>query len=68
MEHGKQECEHQYEFLRQERKNMGFDRNPTWLVEDLFFCRKCLTYSRVAVEKRRPRSDSLTEDHVEKLV
>jgi hypothetical protein len=59
-------CRHEFVFLRQERKNVGYDRNPTWLVEDVFFCEGCLLYRRVPVEKRTPRSDSF-EERVEKL-
>lgn len=57
-----------FTLLRQERRNVGFDRNPTWLIEDLFCCSKCLQYKRVAVEKRQPKQDSLMEEHVERLV
>ena len=60
--------DHNFTFLRQERRNIGYDRNPVWLVEDVFFCSRCLEYKKVAVEKRTPRSDSFTEEFVEKLV
>lgn len=62
------ECKHEYVFLRQERRNIGYDRNPVWLVEDLYFCKHCIHYQRVSVEQRTPRSDSLTEEHVKRLV
>ncbi len=61
-------CCHKFMFIRQERKNVGYDRDPVWLVEDVFFCEQCLEYKRVAVEKRTPRRDSLTEEYVERLV
>ena len=60
-------CDHDFVFLRQERKNVGYDRNPTWIVEDLFHCRKCLAYKRVAVERRTPRTDSYDE-YVTRLI
>ncbi len=60
-------CDHKFVYSRQERRNVGYDRNPTWLVEDVFFCEKCLNYRRVAVEKRTPRTDSYDE-YVERLV
>lgn len=58
---------HDFTFLRQERRNIGYDRSPVWLVEDVFFCSRCLEYRRIGVEKRTPRSDSLTEEYVERL-
>ena len=61
------ECEHNYVFLRQDRRNTGYDRNPIWIVSDVFFCSKCLQYKRVDVERRTPRTDSFDE-HVTKLV
>jgi hypothetical protein len=48
---------HQFTFLRQERRNVGYDRNPVWLVEDVFFCAACLEYRRVAVAKETPAND-----------
>jgi hypothetical protein len=62
------DCTHEFIYLRQERKNIGYDRDPKWLVEDVFFCNHCLTYRRVAVEERTPRRDSLTEEYVKRLV
>ncbi len=58
-------CQHDFIFLRQETKNIGYDRNPTWIVEDVFFCSSCLEYKRVAVEKRTPTVTG--GEHVEKL-
>lgn len=55
------ECQHKFVFLRQEKKNVGYDRAPEWLVEDVFYCEHCLEYKRVAVEKRIPRTDSFDE-------
>lgn len=60
-------CEHDYVFLRQERKNVGYDRDPVWMVEDVFHCRRCLEYKRIAVERRSNRCGS-TEDFVQRLV
>ena len=60
-------CQHEFVFLRQERKNVGADRNPIWLVEDLHYCRKCLEYRRVVVEKRIQRPHEIGE-YVEKFV
>jgi hypothetical protein len=60
------ECEHDFVWLRQERRNIGYDRNPTWLIEDVFHCRKCLEYRRLAVEKRTPNHSTLGE-YVERL-
>jgi hypothetical protein len=58
-------CEHNWAHLSQDRRNVGFDRNPIWLVEDVFFCSKCLEYRRVGIEKRTPRSDG--GEYVERL-
>jgi hypothetical protein len=51
-------CNHKFIFLRQDKKNIGFDRNPVWHIEDIFFCEKCLEYHRVLVEEHTPRTDS----------
>lgn len=61
------QCQHKFVYHRQESKNIGFDRNPVYVVEDVFFCEHCLTFRRVAIEKRTPRHDSYGE-HVERLV
>lgn len=47
-------CDHKFTYLRQEEKNIGYDRDPLWLIQDLYFCEKCLTYKRVDVRKERP--------------
>ena len=47
-------CDHEFTFLRSEEQNIGYDRNPLYLVQDVFFCEKCLTYRRVDVRKERP--------------
>lgn len=60
--------DHVFVWLRQERRNTGFDRNPVWLVEDVFCCSRCLEHRRVAVEQRTPKQDSFTEEHVVRLV
>lgn len=59
------QCDHEFEYLRQEKRNVGYDRNPVWLVEDVFFCYKCLQYRRKPIEKRTPRQYG--EDYVERL-
>lgn len=61
-------CEHRFIFLRQDKRNIGYDRNPTYLIEDIYFCEKCLKYQRVGIEKRTPKSDSYTEEYIERLV
>lgn len=58
--------QHQFAFLRQERRNTGSDRNPVFIVSDVFYCSKCLQRATVDVEKRTPRSDSFDE-RVERL-
>lgn len=63
-----EQCSHSFVWLRQERKNIGYDRNPIYGVDDIFFCQKCLEYRRVTIEKRRPRSDSFADEIVERLV
>lgn len=52
-----QTCEHSFTFLRQDERNDGYDRNPLWIVEDVYFCSKCLEYRRVDVMKRTPKND-----------
>jgi hypothetical protein len=48
---------HEFLFLRQEKQNVGYDRNPEWIVEDVFHCKHCLTYRRVPVERQTERHD-----------
>lgn len=48
------ENEHSYVFLRQEKTNVGFERNPHWRYEDVFFCERCLHYERVFVKETEP--------------
>jgi hypothetical protein len=63
----KKECDHNFIFLRQERCNVSLDRNPCWLIEDVFHCSRCLAYKRVSVEKQFPINGSF--DHrIERLV
>lgn len=52
-------CNHKFVFLRHDRdaRNDGFDRNPIWISQDVFFCEKCLEYQRVDMLKRTPRND-----------
>ena len=55
------DCEHQYVFLRQEKKNEGCERNPEWVYYDVFYCERCLTYQRQAVKKTVPARDHFGE-------
>ena len=57
---------HDFRFLRQEERNVGYDRNPEYIVEDLFYCCKCLEYKRVKALRRVPKNDG--GDYVERLV
>lgn len=61
-------CEHEFVYLRSEEKNIGYDRDPLWLIQDVYFCEHCLTYKRVDVRKERLRSDSFERRVVENLV
>lgn len=42
---------------RQDERNVGYDRNPDWIIEDVYFCSKCLEYRRVDVMRRVPKND-----------
>lgn len=35
------DCEHRFVLIRQEEKNIGYDLDPLWLIQDVFFCEKC---------------------------
>lgn len=59
---------HKFIYLRQERRNIGYDRDPIWLVEDVYYCELCLIYKRVAVEKRHSRDGTSFNEFVERLV
>lgn len=61
-------CDHKFTFIRQEEKNIGYDRNPLWLIQDVFFCERCLEYQRIDVRKERDREDSFGRRIVENLV
>ena len=52
---------HDFEFLRQEKTNVGFERNPLWRYEDVFYCKRCLQYKRVVVKHTVPRTDRFGE-------
>lgn len=62
------DCDHKFTYLRQEEKNIGYDRDPLWLIQDVYFCEKCLKYQRVDVRKERPARDSFERRIVEKFV
>lgn len=47
-------CEHTYVFLRQEERNVGYDRNPTYYVYDIYYCQRCCTYKRIHVRTDEP--------------
>lgn len=59
------ECDHKFEYLRQEKRNIGYERNPTWQVLDVYFCSRCLKYKNIAIEEYRPSSQSFYEKCVE---
>lgn len=61
------ECKHNFQFLRQDKDNVGYDRNPTWLISDVYFCTKCLFYKRKPIEKQVPKSGEAGH-YTEKLV
>ena len=61
----KDNCEHKFTYLRQEERNIGYDRDPLWLIQDVYFCEKCLSYKRVDVRKERPARDSFDRRIVE---
>ena len=42
-------CKHKFIFLRQETRNKGYVRNPTWETSDVYFCEKCLQYQTVRI-------------------
>lgn len=49
---------HRYVFLRQEERNVGPDRVPEWLIQDIFYCEGCLTYASRDVRKEVPDRQS----------
>jgi hypothetical protein len=57
-------CEHQFTFLRQEKTNEGYERNPTWAYYDVFFCARCLEYQRVKVREAVNARDRFGEETV----
>lgn len=61
------DCDHKFTFLRTEKKNIGYDRNPLWLVQDVYFCERCLDYKRVDVRQERPGTDTFERRVVENL-
>ena len=61
------ECAHQFVFLRQDKVNEGFDRNPRWAHYDVFFCERCLAYERIKVYETVPARDRFGEDVVWRL-
>lgn len=54
--------EHKWTFLRQEEKNVGYDRNPIWHIADVYFCEGCLEYGRVHVRTEEPSRDLYVGD------
>lgn len=51
--------EHKFVFLREERKNIGYERNPTWQYSDIYFCEGCLEYRKVPTKKTQPHPTNL---------
>ncbi len=51
-------CEHQFVFLREEKKNIGYDHTPKMLYEDVFFCERCLIYQRIKTRLEERQYDS----------
>jgi len=58
------DCDHVYEFLREEKKNEGFERNPRWVYYDVYFCSRCLNYEKVKIKETVPSRHSFGEDTV----
>lgn len=52
------ECEHKFVFIRQEKENIGYERNPTYLYQDVYFCERCLEYKKVKIRETRPSRES----------
>ncbi len=57
-------CEHQFVYLREEKKNEGYDRNPRWVYYDVFFCERCLQYRRVRTKETVEARDHFGEEVV----
>lgn len=49
-------CDHKFVFLRQETRNESSGYRPDRLVEDVYFCERCLEYKRVEVDRLVPES------------
>ncbi len=58
------DCKHQFKFLRQEKRNEGYEHNPRWIYSDVFFCEKCLAYERRPVKVTVPAVDHFGETEV----
>ena len=52
--------EHKWQFLRTEEQNVGYDRNPTWHIFDVYFCDRCLAYQRVHIRTEGPSRESFS--------
>jgi hypothetical protein len=58
------EHRHQFTFLRQEKRNEGYDRNPRWVYYDVFFCEECLEYRFEKVKETRDSRQFFGEEVV----
>lgn len=56
------DCDHKYIFLRQEKKNEGYERNPRWAYYDVFFCERCLEHQRLTAKVTVPAVDRFGEE------
>lgn len=56
---------HQYQFLRQEKRNIGALSAPRYEYTDSYFCTRCLDYQRVAVQRTHPAHTDLGVEDVE---
>ena len=53
----KESCDHDFRFLRRERRDCGFPGKPDWVTEEVFYCRKCLKFKRALVQKEGDGGD-----------
>lgn len=58
------EHQHKFTYLRQEKRNEGYERNPTWVYYDVFFCEACLEYRFEKVKETRDSSERFGEETV----
>jgi hypothetical protein len=58
---------HDFVFLREEKVNEGYDRNPRWAYYDVFHCRRCLDYQRVKTKETVNARDHFGEETVQRF-